>query len=75
MRLSHCGASADALMTAAIAWGRQQHLARLLLDVGDENVPAIALYGRHGFQPTGELGTLPAPRTHVTEHRRCRVLE
>lgn len=64
----------DALVAAVVAWARAQGFARLHLDVGDYNAPAIALYARHGFEPTGEVGTLPPPRQHVREHRRALVL-
>ena len=60
----------DALVEAVIAWARQRGHAKLYLDVGDENRAAIALYSRHGFEPTGHTGTLDPPRTHVLEHQR-----
>lgn len=60
----------EALVDAVVGWARAEGFARLLLDVGDHNAPAIALYARKGFEPTGEVGALPAPRAHVVEHRR-----
>ena len=60
----------EALIAAVVAWARAEGYARLLLDVGDENARAVALYARCGFVPTGEVSTLPPPRTHVREHRR-----
>jgi len=42
---------------------------RLLLDVGDYNTSAIALYRSRGFEPTGKVRTLPSPREHVREHQ------
>jgi ribosomal protein S18 acetylase RimI-like enzyme len=42
-------------------------LKRLFLDVVETNTPAIALYARKGFVPTGEAGTLPPPRDHIRE--------
>lgn len=60
----------DALVVAAIEAARSLGAPRLLLDVGDANAPAIALYERHGFRPTGRVGSLPAPREHVKEHQR-----
>lgn len=54
----------EAIIDAAAAAGRT----RLILDVADANPHAQALYARHGFRRTGRTGTLPAPRTHVTEH-------
>jgi ribosomal protein S18 acetylase RimI-like enzyme len=59
-----------ALVDALVAWARADGFARLVLDVADDNQPAIALYARTGFEPTGETGTLPPPREHVLEHRR-----
>ncbi len=61
----------DALIGAVAAWARAAGHARVLLDVGDHNAPAIALYARNGFEPTGETGSLPPPREHVREHRRA----
>jgi GNAT superfamily N-acetyltransferase len=64
----------DALIEAVVAWARARGFARVVLDVSDFNEPAIAFYARHGFAPTGVTGTLPPPRTHVTEHQRALVL-
>ena len=58
------------LVQAVAAWARHSGCARLLLDVADENDSAIALYTKAGFVASGETGTLPAPREHITEHRR-----
>ena len=58
----------DALLEAAMAHARAAGHGRAVLDVGDHNEPAQRLYRRHGFSPTGRTGTLPEPRTHVTEH-------
>ena len=58
----------DALVGAAIEHARSAGYPRAVLDVGDHNTAAQALYARHGFEPTGRTGALPAPRTHVTEH-------
>lgn len=58
------------LVEAVIDWARRGPYDRLLLDVSDGNEPAIALYARMGFEPTGVSGTLPPPREHVTEHER-----
>lgn len=65
---------ADALIEAAIALAAADGHRRLVLHVGDHNEAAMALYTRHGFVPTGRVGSLPAPRTHVTEHERARLL-
>jgi GNAT superfamily N-acetyltransferase len=61
----------EALVREVVAWARAAGHGRLALDVGDANAPAIALYARTGFVPTGRTGTLPPPRTHVTEHERA----
>jgi ribosomal protein S18 acetylase RimI-like enzyme len=61
----------DALVDAVIAWAQAGGYRRVLLDVADDNAPAIALYQRKGFAPTGATGTLPAPRQHVREHERA----
>jgi GNAT superfamily N-acetyltransferase len=60
----------DALIDAAVEWARTNGVKRLLLDVVDDNAAAIALYARKGFQPTGEVTTLPPPRDHIREHQR-----
>ncbi|MFT4979728.1 MAG: ribosomal protein S18 acetylase RimI-like enzyme, partial [Myxococcota bacterium] len=52
----------DALIAAVIGWSRSVSARRVLLDVADDNAPAIALYARHGFVPTGVVGTLLPPR-------------
>ncbi len=63
-----------ALVDAVVAWARARGSGRVLLDVADANAPAIALYERKGFQPTGVTGTLPAPREQITEHQRSLAL-
>lgn len=60
----------DALVDVVIAWARAEGFHRLVLDVADDNHHAVALYARKGFLPTGQTGTLPPPRQHVTEHQR-----
>jgi GNAT superfamily N-acetyltransferase len=59
-----------ALVDLVIEWARTNGMSRLLLDVADENAPAIALYDLKGFKPNGEVGALPAPRQHIREHQR-----
>jgi ribosomal protein S18 acetylase RimI-like enzyme len=61
----------DALISVAIEQARGRGARRLLLHVGDHNEPAIGLYERHGFVPTGRTGSLPPPRQHVVEHERA----
>ncbi|HZM23263.1 MAG TPA: GNAT family N-acetyltransferase [Anaerolineales bacterium] len=60
----------NALIDAVIECARSSGASRLLLDVGDYNQQAIALYARKGFQPNGQTGLLPAPRNHIREHQR-----
>ena len=60
----------NALIDAVIAHARASGAIRLLLDVGDHNQQAIALYARKGFKPNGQTGSLPAPRHHIREHQR-----
>ncbi|MCY1013959.1 GNAT family N-acetyltransferase [Nannocystis pusilla] len=64
----------DALVDAVVAWARAEGLRRLVLEVGDANAAAIALYARNGFVPTGVTGSLPPPRMHIREHQRAREL-
>ena len=58
------------LVDGVIDWARSTSVSRLLLDVADDNAPAIALYARKGFEPNGEAGSLPAPREDIREHQR-----
>ena len=60
----------NALIDAVIECARSSGASRLLLDVGDYNQQAIALYARKGFQPNGQTGSLPAPRNHIREPQR-----
>ena len=60
---------AAALVELVIEWARTNGVSRLL-DVADENAPAIALYDRKGFKPNGEVGALPPPGQHIREHQR-----
>ena len=62
---------AEALVGAVVTWARQAGMRRILLSVADSNAPAIALYDRLGFRPTGVTGAYPAPREHITEHERA----
>ncbi|MEM7019672.1 MAG: GNAT family N-acetyltransferase [Pseudomonadota bacterium] len=58
------------LVTAAIDYARGAGYSQLLLDVADNNVSAIALYARLGFEPTGKTDTFSEPRAHIKEHQR-----
>ncbi len=57
----------SALIDVLAEWAGTQGWDRLLLDVGERNTPALALYTRKGFVPTGEIGALPPPRDHLRE--------
>jgi ribosomal protein S18 acetylase RimI-like enzyme len=50
------------LVSAVVAWARERRLVRLVLDVGEHNARALALYTRMGFLPNGTTSTLPPPR-------------
>lgn len=65
----------EALSKCVIDWAIAQGCSRLLLDVADRNVHAIALYERLGFIATGETDRYPPPRAHIREHRLARLLE
>ncbi|CUH81244.1 putative acetyltransferase YhhY [Tritonibacter multivorans] len=62
--------AARALVAAAVEWARAGCYNQLFLDVIDDNGPAITLYARCGFVPTGQVGRLAPPRDHITEHQR-----
>lgn len=62
------------LINAVIDWAKSEGFTELILDVTDDNRWAVALYARMGFERTGEVGTLPAPRDHITQHQRARRL-
>jgi GNAT superfamily N-acetyltransferase len=59
-----------ALVDLVVAWARSNGVSRLLLDVADLNLPAVALYASKGFEPTGGSGTYPTPRECIREHQR-----
>ncbi|MEN0061967.1 MAG: GNAT family N-acetyltransferase [Myxococcota bacterium] len=54
----------DALVEALITWARTEGFARLTLEVGDTNAPAIRLYARWGFERDPEASVSPG------EHQR-----
>ena len=64
----------ERLVTAVVEWARAAGFKKILLDVADENLAAIALYERLGFEATGETSVYPPPRSHITEHRRALML-
>lgn len=57
-----------ALVDAVKNWARDKAYRRLVLEVADANTPAIALYRRCGFVPTGITGAMDPPREYITEH-------
>ena len=63
------------LIDSVIDWAKMAGKSELLLDVGDENIAAIALYEAKGFRPTGIVGSLDPPREHVKEHQRSLKLD
>lgn len=60
----------DALMQEIERWARSVGASVLRLSVADDNTAAAALYERHGFRFTGELGGLMPDGVH-----RERVME
>ena len=62
---------AQGLVDAVVAWARAGGFRRVLLDVGDENAPAVRLYAQKGFVPTGVTGCVSPDRAHVREHQRA----
>ena len=46
--------AADALLDALVAEGRRRGAHELLLDVREDNAPALAFYARHGFEQLGK---------------------
>ena len=63
-----------ALIDAVIAWATGVGAQTLLLDVGEQNEGAIALYRRKGFVRNGKRSTLPAPRQYIHECQMVRSL-
>ncbi len=57
------------LVGAVVDWARAAGFGRLLLDVGEANLPARALYAALGFTETGHAWFLPAPRADRRELR------
>lgn len=68
-----CGVGRQ-LMQAALDIARAHGGRRAVLEVGDHNAGAIALYEAMGFLRTGRVTRMDAPREHITEHERALVL-
>ena len=64
------GRVGSALIDLVVAWAGSNSIARLVLDVADLNVAAVALYEFKGFRRNGNVGSLPPPRHHIREHQR-----
>ena len=64
----------DLLVQAVVDWAAAAGFQRVVLEVGNNNLTAIALYQRHGFEPTGLTAALPEPRSHIREHELARQL-
>ena len=58
------------LIDALVDFCKQQNYKRILLDVGDFNQAAIALYAKKGFQPNGKKAPMPPPNENIMEHQR-----
>lgn len=58
---------ATGLIDAVVQWARGEGLRRLALEVVESNGPAISLYTRKGFVPTGNRSCFPPPREEVRE--------
>ena len=71
---ARCYGLAERLIQASVEWARSNGYKEIKLDVADNNVSAIRLYSKLSFEPNGEIGTLPFPREHITEHRRVRKI-
>jgi GNAT superfamily N-acetyltransferase len=58
---------AAALVDCVVEWASTEGYRRLVLDVVESNIAAMALYSMKGFVANGTLGTLPPPRQHIRE--------
>ncbi len=65
----------EVLVSAVINWARTSAFTRVVIEVADNNKPAIELYARTGFAPTGATGNMPPPREHISEHERALELK
>ena len=64
----------EQLVRAVIALARDRGCTKMFLEVVDHMVPAISLYERLGFSPTGDKGHFRSPRAHINELRRVFIL-
>lgn len=64
----------SALIDTVVDWASAKGYVKLILEVGNHNAEAIALYTRKGFKPTGKTGHLPPPRAHILEHEMALVI-
>lgn len=69
------GRVGSALVDLVVTWARSNGIARLVLDVADLNVAAVAFYEFKGFRRNGNVGSLPPPRQHIREHQRELALQ
>lgn len=60
---------AAALIDSVVAWAKTEKFRRLVLDVTENNVPAMSLYRKKGFVTNGVISTLPPPRQHTREYQ------
>lgn len=51
--------AAGQLIGAVLGYAREHGMGRVVLDVVETNIGAIALYRRYGFVPNGERGVFP----------------
>lgn len=65
------GGLATALVAALVSWARQQEVARVALDVREDNINAIDLYRQCGFV---DVGRSPNSAPDAPERRMLRVL-
>jgi GNAT superfamily N-acetyltransferase len=61
----------QALVQAVLDWATAQGVGRVELDVVETNAPAITLYERRGFRPTGARHIVAGRPDHRTMRMRC----
>lgn len=57
----------EVLVNRVVIEARARGFTRLTLEVVESNVAAVRLYERCGFVPTGQVSSMPPPRSHITE--------